>query len=87
MKDVSTTKIPKDKLNKITKVMQGIERGRLFKLFTINMPMLAYALWKIAKVFVNKYTLMKIDIQRKDLKPLHSCVNLDNLEAKYGGKL
>ena len=62
MKDVSTTKIPKDKLNQITKVMQGIERGRLFKLFTINMPMLAYALWKVVKLFINKYTLMKIDI-------------------------
>ena len=49
------------------------------------MPMLAYALWTFVKIFINKYTLDKINIQRGDLKPLHSKVPKHQLEVKYGG--
>ncbi len=87
MKDVSTTKIPKDKLQPMVKLMQSIYRGRLNRMFAVNMPMLAYALWKIVKVFVNKYTLEKINIQRSDLKPLKARVPLTSLETKFGGSL
>ena len=87
MKDVSTTKIPRDKLTPMVKLMQNNYRGRLNRMFVVNMPMLAYALWKLVKIFINKYTLEKIDIQRGDLKPLQARVPKHMLEEKYGGLL
>lgn len=56
-------------------------------MFAVQMPMLAYALWTFVKIFINKYTLEKINIQRGDLKPLQAKVPKEQLEEKFGGLL
>ena len=66
--------------------MQAHYRGRLFKVFIINMPMLGYAVWKVVSNFISQYTLDKIQVDRNSLDALHSKVSLEELENKYGGK-
>lgn len=53
MRNVSTTSIPSEKLQSIVEAMQALYRARLYRLFIVNMPFLAYALWKVVSNFIS----------------------------------
>lgn len=59
--------------------MQALYRARLFRLFIINMPFLAYALWKVVSNFISEFTIQNIKVERTSLEPLHNLVPLSEL--------
>lgn len=68
--------------------MQKNYRGRLFRLFAINVHWLVRGLWKIAKNLLDEFTLSKIHIHGNDFaEHLLQVIDENNLEQKFGGKL
>ena len=62
MADVWSTGLPTEQLQHLLGVMQTLYRARLYRLFVVNMPLLAYAVWKLASSFLSAYTLANVDV-------------------------
>jgi hypothetical protein len=67
--------------------MQRNYRGRLYKLFCVNVHWLVRGLWAIAKQTVDEFTLNKMFLMGSDFQAsLHEIIDKESLEEKYGGK-
>lgn len=62
MGNIYTTSIPHESLKSIVEAMQALYRARLFRLFIVNMPFLAYALWKVVSKFISEFTIQNVDV-------------------------
>ena len=88
--DVGVTEIPKAKLKAMVGVIQSNYRGRLFRLFAINVPIMLRAAWKLFKGWVDPFTAAKMHCRgglKKYKDDLLEYVDRSNLEEKYGGEL
>lgn len=47
--DMGVTEVPKTKLQKMVSTMQSNFRGRLFRLYGVNVPFFFRAIWTLAK--------------------------------------
>ena len=87
-KDVGVTQIPTSKLKPMVSLLQKNFRGRLFKLFGINVPFLLRAIWQLVKSMCDKFTQKKMLMYGSGYeKDLLEYVNSSWLEEKFGGKL
>ena len=64
---MGVTSIPKDKLKAIAGAMQSNYRGRLYKMFLVNVSALLRGLWKIGKGWMDPFTVEKMKV-RGELK-------------------
>lgn len=88
LKDVGVTQLPVNLLKTMSERLSVFYSLRLFRCFTINVPLTINALWSMVKVFIDPETRRKIIIQRKGWeKLLAEIITPDNLEQKYGGML
>ena len=55
-KDMGVTEVPKNKLQKMISTMQNMFRGRLYRLYGVNVPFFFRAIWTLAKQMCDKYT-------------------------------
>lgn len=88
LKDVGVTQIPSKKIQKMITMVQNNFRGRLYRLYAINMPFMIRALWKLFKGMCDKFTKEKLIVYgggyEEDLK---NAIPPYNLEKKFGGDL
>lgn len=75
-------------LKSMVKFLQKVFRGRLYKLFAVNLNWLVRGLWSVAKTLIDEFTITKIGLYGADFeKDILQVVSSDCLEQKYGGKL
>ena len=87
-KDVGVTQVPKQKLKTMVKQLQKNYRGRLYKLYAVNMPFMLRALWSMLKGMWDKFTLKKMNIYGTGYeKDILEIVDPNCLEKQYGGNL
>lgn len=87
--DVGLTQIPKNLLQAVVTSMQKNYRGRLYRLYAVNVPWLLRSLYTLAKGMMDEFTAIKMNLYgstgfEQDLLKL---VDADQLEKKYGGTL
>ena len=88
MKGVGITEIPKSLIQKMTKPLQDLFKGRLYKLYVINSQWAIKIVWSIAKNVVDPLTIKKFVLQGDKFQPeLHKLVDPSQLEKKFGGTL
>ncbi|CDW82821.1 UNKNOWN [Stylonychia lemnae] len=88
LNNVGLTQIPKNLLQSMISSMQSNYRGRMYRLFAINLHWLLRGLWSIAKNGVDQFTLTKMQLFGGDFKnSVVQVINENSLEEKYGGKL
>lgn len=88
--DVGITQIPKKKLEAIVGVMGNNYRGRLYRLFGINVGVMLRTLWAIVRMKIDQFTAEKISINGgvgKAESELKKYVKEEHREKKFGGKL
>lgn len=60
--------------------------GRLYRLWIINAPMTVAISWKIVSAFLDKVTVDKIKISKKNTdKDIFTLCDPSQVEVKYGG--
>lgn len=63
-------------------------KGRLYRMFAINVHWVIRGLWSVAKKNLNEFTLHKVHIHGGDYKEdILKLIDAENLEQKFGGKL
>jgi hypothetical protein len=88
LNNVGITQVPKSLLKGIISAMQKNYRGRLYRMYMVNSHWLIRGLWKVAKQWMDEFTVTKINILGHDFsKELLNVIDEDKLEVKYGGKL
>lgn len=88
LQNVGVTQIPKDLLSAMGKALSSNFRGRMFRTFAINMPMLVRALWAVVKNIIDHFQQQKIHIMGGNYKAeLLKLIEAKNIEKKYGGEL
>ena len=88
LNNVGLTQIPKNLLQSVITSMQRNYRGRLFRMFAVNVHWLVRGLWQIAKNLVDEFTLTKMNMLGYEFKDnILQVIDAGNLEAKYGGSL
>lgn len=87
-KDVGITQIPTSKLKPMVSLLQQNFRGRLFRLFGINVPFLLRAIWQLVKNMCDKFTQKKMLMYGSGYeKDILEYVNGSWLEQRFGGSL
>lgn len=87
-KDVGVTEVPKKKLQTMVSQLQRNYRGRLYKLYALNMPFMLRALWTLVKSMCDKFTQEKMNVYGTGFeKDLTTQIYPDNLEKRFGGDL
>ena len=87
-KDMGVTEVPKNKLQKMVSTMQSNFRGRLFRLYGVNVPFFFRAIWTLAKQMCDKYTQKKMEMYGSGFeKDLVAAVGANRLEKRFGGDL
>ena len=71
----------------MVRTMQGNYRGRLFRLFAVNVPFMLRALWKVISMLVDSFTYEKMYMRGVSYPELLDYIAADKLESKYGGNL
>lgn len=87
---VGVTEIPKKKLEAMVGVMTSNYRGRLFKMFAVNTPILLRAFYKVIKGWIDPFTSEKIKVRagvKKFSADLDKFIDPESREEKYGGTL
>ena len=87
---VGVTEIPKKKLEAMVGVMTSNYRGRLFKMFAVNVPLLLRAFYKVIKGWIDPFTSEKIKVRagvKKFSSDLDAFIDPENREEKFGGSL
>lgn len=89
MNNVGLTQIPKSLLQGMISAMTKNYRGRMFKLFVLNVAWLVRGLWKLVKTLIDEFTASKINIYGgNDFKEdILKIIDAESLEARYAGKL
>jgi hypothetical protein len=85
MSTVGITEIPTSLLKRMMVLLQRNFRGRLYKLFVLHTPLLIKGLWSIAKAFLDRFTIAKINLLRSDFSQIYEYVDKSILEEKFGG--
>jgi hypothetical protein len=62
MDNVGLTQIPKSLLQGIVSAMTKNYRGRMYRLFCLNVAWLVRGLWKLVKTMIDEFTATKINI-------------------------
>ena len=87
-KDVGITQIPVTRLKTIVSQLKQNFRGRLFRLFGINVSVVLRTIWYLAKGMWDKYTQKKMILYGSDYqKGLLEYIDENCLEEKLGGNL
>jgi CRAL/TRIO domain len=87
-KDVGLTEIPKKLIQTMTKPLQDLFKGRLYKLYIVNAGFVMKIVYGIAKQVVDPLTILKFKMEgEKFHKTLHELIDPRQLEAKFGGSL
>ena len=68
LNNVGLTQIPKSLLQSMISSMQRNYRGRMFRLYAVNVHWLVRGLWTIAKNMVDEFTLTKMNMLGSDIK-------------------
>lgn len=72
---------PVEEMEKCAIALTSRFRGRLNKLFILNVPLVFYAFWSVVKVFIPQRTLSKIFIYRGEyLQDLLKYINEDQID-------
>jgi len=88
LKSVGITEIPKKKLQALVSTLQSNFRGRLYKLYAINMPFMLRAIWSLVKGMWDKFTQKKMNVYGGGFeKDLLEVIPNYNLEKRFGGDL
>lgn len=88
MKGVGITEIPKELMKAITKPLQTLFKGRLYRLHVLNAQWTIKFVWKVVKKLVDPLTVKKFVICGDDpTKELYKLVDPNNLERRFGGNL
>ena len=80
-KGVGVTEIPKKKLEAMVGVMTSNYRGRLFKMFAVNVPLLLRAFYKVLSGWIDPFTSAKIKVRagvKKFAKDITVFIDPDN---------
>ena len=59
-KDVGATEVPVNQIRLLATILQKNFKGRLFRLYGLNVPFLLRAIWMIAKSLGDKFTQAKM---------------------------
>jgi hypothetical protein len=87
-KDVGITEVPKKKLQTMVSQLQKNFRGRLYKLYALNMPFMLRAIWSLVKSMCDKFTQEKMNVYGSGFeKDLLQLIDADKLEKRFGGTL
>ncbi len=87
-RDVGLTEIPKKLIQTMTKPLQDLFKGRLYKLYIVNAGFVMKIVWGIVKQVVDPLTILKFKIEgEKFHKSLHELIDPSQLEKKFGGTL
>jgi CRAL/TRIO domain len=87
-KGVGVLEIPKKLIQTMTKPLQDLFKGRLFKLYIINSQWAIKIVWALAKKVVDPLTIMKFSLQGdKYHEELGKLIDPSSLERKFGGTL
>jgi hypothetical protein len=87
-KDMGVTEVPKNKIQKMVSTMQNNFRGRLYKMYGVNVPFFFRAIWTLAKQMCDKYTQKKMIMYGSGFeKDLWEAIGANRLEQRYGGDL
>jgi hypothetical protein len=88
LKGVGVTEMPKKKLQTMVGTLQTNFRGRLFRLYAVNMPLMLRVLWNFVKKMLDKFTLQKMSIHGSGFEAeILKTIPAHNLEKRYGGEL
>lgn len=72
----------------MTKPLQDLFKGRLYRLYIVNSQWAIKIVWSIAKNVVDPLTIMKFSLQGDKFKDeLNKLIDPDCLEKKFGGNL
>lgn len=86
--DVGITEIPSKKLKTMVSQLQRNFRGRLYKLFAINVSIILRTIWFLVKSMADKFTQKKMIMHGSDYtQDLLDHIDKSNLEMKFGGEL
>lgn len=87
--NVGLTQIPKSVLQGMISAMGKNYRGRMFRMFAINVAWLVRGLWKVVRPMLDEFTSSKINIYgSSDFEAdILKVIDADKLEKKYGGSL
>ena len=86
--DVGLTEIPTKKLKTMVSQLQRNFKGRLYKLFAINVSIVLRTVWFMVKAMTDKFTQKKMILHGSDFeKDLINHIDKSNLEKKFGGEL
>ena len=83
--DVNLTTLPKE-FGDFMNVLTSNYRGRLFRLYLLNMSFMLRMLWKLVTAFLNKTHLSKVRILGEDKDELWLNISDDQIERKLGGR-
>ena len=87
-KDVGLTEVPKKLIQVMTKPLQDLFKGRLFKLYIINAGFVMKIVYGIAKQVIDPLTILKFKMEgEKFHKSLHELIDPSQLEKRFGGTL
>ena len=82
------THLPRKLLKGIIGAMQKNWRGRLFRMFGLNVHWLVRGLFKVVSTWLDEFTTTKINMLGSEFqRHLHEVIDENSLEEKYGGKL
>jgi len=85
MGNVSVFSIP-DNLKNLMTMMQDNYRARLYRSYIIGMSTFMTFLWNIIKLFLDAVTVKKfVFLKESTLNTMHSIINPDQLEKRFGG--
>ena len=89
LSNVGLTQVPKTLLQGMISAMAKNYRGRMFKLFCVQVAWLVRGLWKIVQQLIDEFTASKISIYGGSdfQEPMKQIIDEKNLEQKFGGKL
>lgn len=86
LSNMGITEIPGNILKSIIGKLSQNYGGRLFKLWIVNAPMTVSIGWKIVSTFMDKITVEKIKISKKNTeKDIFVMCDPSQVEKKYGG--
>ena len=83
---VGILEIPVKMLKNMVGILQNNYRGRMYKFFLFNTPLLIKGIYKIVEPLLEKFTQEKINLIGGDGKKILELLPDTQLEVKFGGK-
>jgi hypothetical protein len=83
---VGVFEIPVGMLQNMVRILQNNYRGRMYKFFLFNAPMLIKGIYTLVKPLLEKFTQEKVNVIGSSGKEILSILPETQLEVKFGGK-